>query len=351
MNRTKVGILFVALAALTLFGSCSDDDKGQDVVDLNKSATIVRDKESKNAQLNINFAGEWALYGANNVNDINLQEPILKGEGKGEYLLDVPTNVHYHFMLQTATSRAVIAERHLPMAGGYNFRDLGGIKTKDGRYTQWGKLFRSDELKKLTDADLAYLSSIPLNTIVDFRTDKEVSSAADKKPSSVKQNLHLPIEPGNLSDWEAMAQMVGATEEEMEQYMIDLNQLLAKDVGATEQYREFFKLLQTDSKIPLLFHCTAGKDRTGMGTALILWALGVDEDTIIKDYLLSNEYLDEKYAVYKEKYPQFIPLIEVRAKYLQAGLDKIKEEYGSVDSYLVDVLQVDIAKMKQTFLY
>lgn len=351
MTRTKIKTLFALLTTVILMGSCAKVEKKQAMYsgeDLSKNATIIRDKESKVAQLKVDLTGDWTLYAGKTVDSINLDKPILTGKEGGVYSLDVPADERYYFMIETPTGTALMAERHLPMAGGFNFRDLGGFKTKDGRYTQWGKIFRSDDLNHLTDADLNYLSSIPLTTIVDFRSQKEVEAAPDKNPSSLKQNVHLAVEPGNLADIEQIARL---SESEMEQFMVDLNEMLVTKPEVIEEYKQFFSLLQADNDIPLMFHCSAGKDRTGMGAALILSALGVDEATIMSDYLSSNEYLGDKYASLKAEHPNFVPLFEVRSKYLQAGLDKAKQEYGSIDNYLVDILKVDTAKMRQKYLY
>ena len=133
--------------------------------------------------------------------------------------------------------------------------------------------------------------------------------------------------------------------------MKDMNILLVTDSACIHQYKEFFKLLQNGDDIPLMFHCSAGKDRTGMGAALVLSALGVDEQTILKDYLLSNTYLANKYAGLKSQYPTISSLFEVKPEFLQAGLDKIKKDHGSVENYLTKVLGVDIQKMREMYLY
>ena len=235
---------------------------------------------------------------------------------------------------------------HLPMQGGYNFRDLGGIRTTDGRCVKWGKLFRADELSRLTDTDLEYLSSIPLSTIVDFRFSEETTASPDKIPGSVKEYYNYEIKPGNIS----VSGLETMTTEQADSVMIDIYTLLVSDPGCVKCFRDFFTLLQNDNNAPLLFHCSAGKDRTGLATAFILTALGVDEATILEDYMLSNIYLKDKYAPIKEKMPRIAPLFEVKPDFFNTAMEIINKNHGSLENFLVKELRIDMEKMKDLYL-
>lgn len=316
--------------------------------DLTQNVQIERDSNTKLATIKIKIKGTWKLYAGPSVDSINFDNPLLTGEGDGTYALNVPDSIRSYFQLITDDGKAILAENHLPMAGGYNFRDLGGIRTTEGRYVKWGKLFRSDDLVNLTEEDLHYLSSIPIFSIVDFRSGEEVKDAPDKIPGSVHNDYHLALSPGNLSVEHIKSNLNNM---DFSKYMEDLNIHLVSDSACISRYREFFKVLQDKDNAPVLYHCSAGKDRTGLATALILYSLGVDEDTIMEDYLLSNVYLKDKYAPMKERFPQLAPMLSVKSEYLQAGLNKIKEEYGTVENYLVKVLGVDINRMKDMYLY
>ena len=109
--------------------------------------------------------------------------------------------------------------------------------------------------------------------------------------------------------------------------------------------------MQDSTRVPLLFHCSAGKDRTGTAAALILYALGVDEAIIMEDYLASNHYLGDKYAKELEQNPGLKPVLTVKREFLQAAIDRIKQDHGSVENFLVKVLHVDIPKFKARYLY
>ena len=237
--------------------------------------------------------------------------------------------------------------RILPLEGGFNFRDMGGYESADGKTVKWGHVFRSDEMGRLTPADLDYLNSIPLRTVVDFRSEEEIKASSDKRPASVVNTYELMINPGNHS---SMGDVRKFTNEQGEEFMKELNRMLVSDPAIVGQYKTFFALLQDEKQIPLIFHCTAGKDRTGLGAALFLASLGVDEKTIFEDYMLSNQQLEAKYKSYTDSLPQLKPLFEVRPQYLRAAFDTIKENHGSIEKYLRDALDVDTELMKRLYL-
>lgn len=320
--------------------------------DISGKVEILRDKTTKEATLKVGLEEDWVLYGGKTVDSISFKNLIAKGHGTGVFpLLNVPTDSRYYFLFVTKTSKAILSDSHLPMAAGYNFRDMGGIKNKEGRYVKWGKVFRADDLSKLTNADLTYLTSIPMTTIVDFRSESEIDEAPDKVPQGLKNHLLLSINPGSLNvsgvmGMKDMIEKIGA-----EEAMKEINRSLSTDSSHINQYKRFFAALQTDADLPLLFHCTAGKDRTGMGAALFLYSLGVDESIIFEDYRNSNIYLEAKYAPIKQKHPEFSPLFVVKDEYLRAGIDEIVKNYGSVENYLKNMLNVDLDQMKDKFLY
>lgn len=316
--------------------------------DVSGEASIIRDKETKAAELHIETEGKWILYAGTSVEDINFSKPIAEGEGSGIFPLNVADSVRSYFQLVTPEGKAILAERHLPMAGGYNFRDLGGIKTLDGKYVKWGKILRSDDLNNLTDEDINYLSSIPLVSIVDFRSPDEIKRSPDRMPASVKKDYAYSITPGNLLAAKSLADL---KQSQMDSAMMEMNILLVNDTSCVNRYKDFFRLLQDEKDVPLMFHCSAGKDRTGMGAALVLFALGVDENTIIDDYLSSNIYLGDKYAQYIAQNPNLKPLFEVKKEFIKAGIDEIKNNHGSVETYLTEVLGVDVQKFREKYLY
>lgn len=329
--------------------SCRNDPKpeaGYKGEDVGAKASIERNKHNKQATFISRLPSEWKLYAGPSTDSIDFSKEILSGNGSGKYLLDIPTNKRYYFELVTSQGSAILAERHLPMEGGFNFRDLGGYRTANNRYIKWGKIFRSDDLGNLTTADLNYLSSVPLVNVIDFRSPEEIKASPDKQPASLKNDFHYSITPGSLTG------LLDFDGRKIDEAMMRMNELLVSDSAAVAQYRKMFDLLQNpDGYTPLLYHCTAGKDRTGMATALILYALDVDEKTIMNDYLMSNKYIETKFADYIKIKPQLKSLFSVKREFLQAGINKIKKDNGTVENFLTGKLNVDISKFRKIYVY
>lgn len=224
----------------------------------------------------------------------------------------------------------------------WNTRDLGGYRGASGKKVIRGKLLRTDEPASLSEKDMRALSDIALVTIIDFRSIKEQQDKPDKLPESIRRYYFLPITPGRLSDLKD----AGIDEN----LMIRVYRELVTDKEAIAQYTEFFRILQKDGTAPLAFHCAAGKDRTGVAAALILYSLGVDDTTIMKDYLLSASYIHKKYVDILKKKPAYAPLLTVKPEYLQAAIDTIRKQHGSVENYLEKVLEVNISRMQEKYL-
>ena len=310
---------------------------------------ITRDPATKAATLTVAQSGRWDLFAGKNVADVDFSRPIASGAGPGKQTL-APAGwacFALHAEERDEKEPLLLAERHLPMAGGYNFRDLGGFAGTNGGRVAWGKFFRTDGLSTLTEGDLAYLTSIPVVTIVDFRTAEENEHAPDKIPASVKNVLRLPIAPGYMSERAARNLEDYASPDE---FMLEMYRDLALDPGITASYRQFFAAVQAEKDIPIIFHCSAGKDRTGLAAALILAALGVDRETILADYEASNRYLGDKYAPYIAKKPYLRGLFTVKKAFLLEAFRLLESEYGSLAAYLETALDVDIAAMRRRFL-
>ena len=125
---------------------------------------------------------------------------------------------------------------------------------------------------------------------------------------------------------------------------------LVSDKEYVKRYREFFALLQSEENTPLVFHCSAGKDRTGIAAALVLTALGVDMRTVMTGYLASNGYLESKYSEYIRQMPNLGALFGVKAGFLDAAFNRIRKDYGSADEFLRGELKVDIPRFRELYL-
>jgi protein-tyrosine phosphatase len=175
-------------------------------------------------------------------------------------------------------------DRILPLVGAYNFRDLGGYPTADGRTTRWGRLFRSDTLHELTPADLEVLRDLGLAGVIDLRTAGEVAHTGrgllGEEPIRYLHASVLQEEGG-----ESVAAPEPAGEDQGERYLWYL------DAGR-QALIDALNMVADGSSYPLVFHCAAGKDRTGVLAALVLDIVGVRHEVVVEDYVLTGTRMD-----------------------------------------------------------
>jgi protein tyrosine/serine phosphatase len=229
----------------------------------------------------------------------------------------------------------------IPLEKVFNARDLGGYETRDGRRVCFGKLYRTGQLHHASPNDRNALESRHLRVVVDFRGEEETRCHPDVTLTGAK-NVALSIEPGSMIEMLRVGKDLSG-----EEYMTKLYALLV-DV-ARPQYRAFFQLLNDEANLPLLFHCSAGKDRTGIGAALIYFALGVERETIYTDYLLSATYLAERVKVWVKDEPHLEPVMSIRLAYLESAIRVIDERFGGMERYLHKELGADEAHLRKLY--
>ncbi|MFJ9373061.1 tyrosine-protein phosphatase [Streptomyces sp. NPDC101455] len=234
------------------------------------------------------------------------------------------------------------------LSGVRNFRDVGGLPTVDGRRVRHGVLFRSGHLAHATEEDAAFLDSLGLHTVFDFRnaSDQKLEGPDVELPGV--RNVNLPLsDPADGSEFWKMVR-----DGEIDQ----LRGILGGDKGAnrmiasyrtivTERTAEHSQVLQAlaEDSVPALMHCAAGKDRAGLSIAVTLLAVGVEREAIVTDYLESNAK-HRRYRVrrsgssasaYSPEVMELLsPLFDARAEYLTAAFETVEETWGSVDAYL-----------------
>jgi protein-tyrosine phosphatase len=248
-------------------------------------------------------------------------------------------------------------QRRLDLEGAPNIRDLGGYATTDGGTTRWGKIFRAGRLSALTSSDKDTLAAFNLKIICDFRREDEYLRDVTDLGEQAQAAIHnLAISPGDHSRSMAESDMSQLSGDQMFDWMVMINRELA--LRQTDTYRRMFELLLATDDGGFLFHCSAGKDRTGFAAALILAALDVPRHTIMEDYLLTAkyyppkgelEYLASKYADSDDNLDLsvFKALMDTREEYLSAALAAIDEQYDSVIEYLAVELGVDEIKRQR----
>lgn len=243
---------------------------------------------------------------------------------------------------------------HIALQGAANVRDLGGIATAPGQNVVSGQLIRGDSLSKLTDDDLDTLGQLSLRTVIDFRSQPEVVHlGADRLPPGAEP-VELPISAGELDQFTSV---FGNLERQREllgdggaaRFMERVNRNFISSDEHREQFARALRLIADDARRPVLFHCTAGKDRTGWMTAVLLTVLDVPREMIVADYLATNEYVWPAYEKQLGPLAQlgqvdlnvFKPLLVQDPAYLDAAFDEVAIRYGSFEKFLDNGLGFD----------
>lgn len=234
--------------------------------------------------------------------------------------------------------------RSLPLAGASNFRDLGGYAGHDGRALKWRTLFRADHLAALTPADRAQIAALGITRSADFRGEAERRALSYVLPGVAQHTLTIEptvvqraIELQRSGHTLNAAQAVGLMQDTYRGFVND----------NAPRFAQLFELL-LDSNAPLVFHCTAGKDRTGFAAALILLALGVPRPVVMQDYLLTNTLYRPPAGIASAAPQEVLDVIwRVQEDFLEAALHGVEVEHGGIAPYLERVLGVNAAAQKK----
>ncbi len=220
-------------------------------------------------------------------------------------------------------------ERAIRLEGAYNVRDLGGLRTANGNMVRTGRLYRADSLSALTDSDLEILAGRRLATVIDLRTTHEIETQGlARLVDSRARHLHLSILEGNFA-----ADGLRDVPESLGELYVGMVE------RASDRFVRLFETIATPGSLPAVFHCSAGKDRTGVTASLILGMLDVPKETIVADYAvtdanmrahLAKERMNTTRATgrFPESYTRALP--ETMAQFLTV----LEERWGSVNGYL-----------------
>lgn len=250
-----------------------------------------------------------------------------------------------------------VKQRHLALEGAPNFRDLGGYATSDGRHVRWGQFYRSDDLSALTDADLEKVSALGLRLVCDFRSEAEKQAEPDRLPAAsppAVADLAIGAESFMVNDLRERISSGDLEGLDLRAMMIEGNRQFATTFAP--QYAAMFDRVTKPENRPALVHCTAGKDRAGFASAMILSVLGVPRETVMEDFLLTNHYtrratdrmlfLIEVTSLFRTDGEQLRPLFGVEPAYLEAAFQAIDERWGSFDAYRREALGLDDAEVE-----
>ncbi|MBW7968320.1 tyrosine-protein phosphatase [Bradyrhizobium sp. BR 10289] len=239
--------------------------------------------------------------------------------------------------------------RHLALQGASNFRDLGGYPTTDGRMTRWRHIFRSNHLGQLTAADVEIVRALGVKSAFDFRGLEERAAGVCVVNEITVHSL--PIEPTVVAGLRAELARGTLTAPVALELMRESYRNYVRH--NTHSFRALFGHLLEDHA-PLVIHCTAGKDRTGFASALILHALGVADEVIAEDYLLTNQHYKRDAAAATDL-PEDVrnAIGKVEASYLAAAFEAVSKDYGDLETYLRDGLKLgtsEQAALKERYL-
>lgn len=252
----------------------------------------------------------------------------------------------------------------LPLNSLDNVRDLGAMRTTEGKYILPGRLLRSGDLYHASYKDQNYLRKIyNLKKVIDFRTDRE----REERPDTVihgAEYMALPILDEKNVFWEEnMLGFFAHFQGDAETYMLQFYEKLALDRRAQKVYGDFFQLLKHHSEGAALWHCGVGKDRAGVATALLLYILGASKQDILEDYMRSEEFLrKDADAALRLLDNRGLPsralknaetMLAARELYIQHAFDKILEKYKTMDKYMkraIGLTAFDMNFLKDRYL-
>jgi protein-tyrosine phosphatase len=238
------------------------------------------------------------------------------------------------------------------LSGQHNFRDLGGITAKDGRKIAPGLLFRSGDLHSISGEDVNTLTQLGLAMIIDFRSPREYDKRPNREIPGVREIVHIPIHdaPRDL----AATYVEENNEKGLKNLLIMEYERIILHYAA--EYRQFLWEAAHNPNVPLVFQCSAGKDRTGLATLFLLTALGVEMREILEDYYLTN--------IFAQAHAREIigilnndghngelmrPLLEVRQEYLDAAFSTINAGFGSLEKYVYGELAAEPKVLRERF--
>jgi len=227
--------------------------------------------------------------------------------------------------------------RQLPFAGAFNFRDLGGYRGAGGREVRWKTLFRADALHRLADHELDVLEELGVRTVLDLRTTAEVDNGRLEAEHLGITHHHLPVlgetwAPLDLDPDADAGEVLGSLYIQM------------LDVGAPA-LGGAMHLLADDANLPAVFHCAAGKDRTGVLAALVLTVIGVDDAVIVEDYALSALAMEQLVERLRVDAPDALSAMNDQpSAYLAAPVEAmhtflghLRSRHGSAEGYLSSI--------------
>lgn len=297
------------------------------------------------------------IYESSDPDSFNISSPIAEAEISRGFkdIFFVRTAKRSYFKLVFDKDHSVItAERTIPMQGLYDFRDLGGYYTADGKQTRWGKLYRSSSLASVTSQDAKLLNNLGIRTVIDFRTDRERVKAPSRYLPSQTFNFPLRGNPDKFYQDKILSKEMKAGDVKV--YAQDMFAFLLEN--NSDYYIKMFDILLDTNNYPVLIDCSSGSERSAVASALILAALDIDVDQILSDYMLSNDQIDvsaylkdrskeDAYLQDPDVQETFTAMLLVHKGTITYSFDRVIKEYGSLDNYFTAELKLTSKKREK----
>lgn len=328
--------------------------------------------DTKN-QLHIHTNDELTMYKLywtfdNDVHTTNKEYLLTSNEKDLIFDFQYSKEKRTYFIFEYENASLLFSYRILPVDGLYNLRDIGGYKTSDGKRIKWGVGFRSDYLIQVQESSMEYIKNLKIKTIIDYRSPDEIEQSPNK---NIGENETFVCNPNASIAEMAGALQSGESADGSREHMVDharkqiangiengdenmVRQQLSfvSEPRAQEAFSKALSVLANESHAPSLQHCRGGKDRTGFGLMLLEGILGVSENDMVYDYLLTRKAREEKSKRYYENFLKMaegdikvadymFSLFDTKDIYIQASMKRIKNDYGSICAYAKDVLHID----------
>ncbi|MDR0506167.1 MAG: tyrosine-protein phosphatase [Dysgonamonadaceae bacterium] len=307
------------------------------------------------------LSGNVKIYESSSPDSFNMALPITERDVTVgyQYVLPMPYVARTYFKLVfNRKYSTVTSNRIIPAENIHNFRDMGGYQNKEKKQTRWGKLYRSGTLALASILDLNLLNQLKIKTIIDFRTERDSYSYPLIYQS--EQVFNFPLRGNNYNVF--LDKVVSQKMKRSDVILYSQGILYSLLENNVDYFMKMFDILLEEDNYPVIFFCSQGKDRSAIAASLILAALDMDKETIINDYMQSNDVLDDILPSLIDNVDKFnmdvqetiTILYRANKEYLTYILDKIEKDYGSTSNYLEKELKLTNKKrdkLKEILLY
>lgn len=347
-NRTQVkkySFFIIPALLLLIANGCVSTVKITSVAEKNKEGDLLLKWEvSPDQEGNIN------IYSSQSDSDISSFTPIKTSNISDQVTVINPSSPdirEFYILKTTSAYSGIISNRIIEMNSIKNFRDIGGYFTRNDQQMKWGRVFRSGDLSSATLYDQERIRRLNIKTIVDLRSER----TAKKFPILVHPNIRKIALPMSPMDSETLDEMMDNKNLTRSDAIRDVQESYIHLVeNYKSEFSELFNIFTDENNFPILLSGSLGKDRVGLASFFLLYALGIPQNVIIDDYLLSRQTIDiSKVAANVQDKPEYFQeavtaLMSANIAYINYTIDYINQKYGSIDNYLEKELKLTSGK-------